>query len=384
MPPATEGLRLLAAREWVAANRPADWAYAEYEALSLARFAASVDGERPTVADLLERLRIDDLMAEAIDADRDGRVSDDELASFAAFASELEYRQHPYMVALLDTNGDGMLSSEEEARASQLRANAAIFHEMTERAKLRAWDTDGDGRLSEVESAEGMEDLFSRIELHPDGTIEWLAQPGAQTQADHEAALAAMEKERGQYWADTRRAQRDDRLDQMLARPYIEAMTVQPLGGVMPESIERLPAQPDPAAYGADADGALNQEQLAAFTRAMETWEAAVGDGRALQAAYIALATFERAAAESDTDGDGRLSPEEWELRAATLAETKAKRLLGLEYDLDGSGKIEGGELVTYLGWYRDGSLRADVNYDGRLDAIDLEAMARNFQGQGG
>ncbi len=382
MAPAAEGLRLQAAREWVAANRPADWPYAEYEAYSLAGFAASVDGERPTVADLLERLHAGDLMDQAIDADRDGRVSDDELASFAVFASELDYRQHPYMVALLDTNRDGMLSSEEEARASQLRANAAGFHEMTERTKLRTWDTDGDGRLSEVESAEGMEGLFSRIELHPDGTIEWLTQPGAQTQADHEAALAAMEKEQGQYRADTRRAQRDDLLDQMLARPYIEAMTVQPLGGVMPESIERLPAQPDPAAYG--ADGAMNQEQLAAFMRAMETWETAVGDRRALQAAYIALATFERAAAEGDTDGDGRLSPEEWELRAATQAETRAKRLLGLEYDLDGSGKIEGGELVTYLEWYRDGSLRADVNYDGRLDAIDLEAMARNFQGQGG
>ena len=49
-----------------------------------------------------------------------------------------------------------------------------------------------------------------------------------------------------------------------------------------------------------------------------------------------------------------------------------------------GRGGVEGGELVTYLEWYRDGSLRADVNYDGRLDAIDLEAMARNFQGQGG
>ena len=92
----------------------------------------------------------------------------------------------------------------------------------------------------------------------------------------------------------------------------------------------------------------------------------------------------ERLFAQSDSNADGRMSPDEWDQRIGGLLNERDQRLYNRSYDLDRSGRVETGELVSYLDWYRAGSMRADINYDGVLDGRDLETMAGRYQSQGG
>lgn len=89
---------------------------------------------------------------------------------------------------------------------------------------------------------------------------------------------------------------------------------------------------------------------------------------------------FEHARREGDLDGDGRISPDEWERRIDTLLDARADRMMLRVLDLDGDGWVGAHELARYLDWYRAGSLRADANFDGAVDARDLELVTRYFR----
>jgi Ca2+-binding EF-hand superfamily protein len=380
--------RLERARAWVTANRPAGWPYAELEAYSLAQYQARLDGIEPTVADLIEQTRGDDIQLRAIDADGDGSISEEELLAFAAYVAEYSFPKnpHPYIVALLDADGDGMLSAQEQAPASQLRLNEIGMRAMADRARLDAWDTDGDGLLSDEERDSGRARLVAHTLVNLDGSVDWLETPAGQTaeqQAEVFAKIAA-ERAQGEYWAGVAEAQRDNWLRQNLSRPTIEAILGNALPGPDEGAASQLPAQPDPREYGAEGGRFTDDNQLQRYMAAVQRWEVVNQNTSVLIGAERARAALERAGAEFDADGDGRLSDGEWVARRDALGEATARRLFLLHYDLDGSGRVETGELVSYLEWYRAGSMRADINYDGVLDGRDLESMAGRYQSQGG
>ena len=116
---------------------------------------------------------------DAIDADKDGKITEAEIAA-----------HHAARTAAIDTNGDGMLSAE-ELTAMQLQA-------MQERATRRAQmmierlDGDGDGLLSAAEMMAGPSPvrMFSHIDTDGDGAI---------SKAEAEAAQKLMQNRTGRH-----------------------------------------------------------------------------------------------------------------------------------------------------------------------------------------
>ncbi|MFG0258938.1 MAG: hypothetical protein ACF8LK_01190, partial [Phycisphaerales bacterium JB041] len=102
----------------------------------------------------------------------------------------------------------------------------------------------------------------------------------------------------------------------------------------------------------------------------------------ATQAAERLRAMFDAQVEAADTDFDGLVVAAEWDRYREGLLIERDNRLFARHYDLDGSGRIEPGELETFVEWYRAGSLRADVNYDGSVDVLDLEDIATRYQAQ--
>ena len=112
----------------------------------------------------------------AIDADKDGKISKDELTA-----------HHAARTAAVDANADGKLSADELA-AMHLAAMEAAAKTMAERM-IERLDSDGDKLLSVAEMAVSPlpEAMFDRIDTNQDGFID---------QAEIDAARATM-MERG-------------------------------------------------------------------------------------------------------------------------------------------------------------------------------------------
>lgn len=111
------------------------------------------------------------------DADKDGKVSKDELTAYRAAR-----------VAAVDGNGDGKLSADELV-AMHLAAMTSAAKSMADRM-IENLDSDGDGLLSAAEMANRPvpSDLFDRIDSNGDGFID---------QAEIDAAKAHMMERRG-------------------------------------------------------------------------------------------------------------------------------------------------------------------------------------------
>jgi Ca2+-binding EF-hand superfamily protein len=115
-------------------------------------------------------------MFAGIDADSNGKVTQEELAAHRAA-----------IFAASDSNGDGTLNSDELA-ARQLARFTESLPERTARM-LERQDDNGDGTLSVDEMSEGpMEDHFARIDSDNDGAI---------SQAEAEAAAEGHGERRG-------------------------------------------------------------------------------------------------------------------------------------------------------------------------------------------
>ena len=155
--------------------------------LGIAAVAVAILG-RVAIAENLDRFGMEEgmdgpgMMAGAVqdltaaDADKDGKISLDELSAHRAART-----------AAIDSNGDGKLSAD-ELSAMHLQAMTAAAKAMADRMIARL-DTDGDALLSAAEMANRNvpQDLFDRVDTNSDGFID---------QAEIDAAKAQM-KERG-------------------------------------------------------------------------------------------------------------------------------------------------------------------------------------------
>ena len=372
---------LAEARAWVVAHRGAGWPYAEAEARELA-FILEIDEGRPVSVRAIMReneRQIDEL--KMLDADGDGEVSDEEVAAYAEFrASMADPRQHPFLIDRFDANGDGVLGPEEttwmdtDVRMQRLRAVA-------DRARLDQWDTNNDGTLSETERTAGHAASLLRAQIFPDGHVEYVPDPGPEAAEAQAAARETLAAEFGQETLGFTLMRQEMAAEMYLTIDLGQEMELLAIDRTTPW--EDGPPMPDTDGFDRDGDGSLNEEELEASMSAMEAWERAQSLHVATQAAERLRAMFAAQVEAADTDNDGLVASSEWDRYRDGLLVERDNRLFLRHYDLNGSGRIEPGELETYIGWYRAGSLRADVNYDGSVDVLDLEDIATRYQAPG-
>lgn len=371
---------LLDARAWVAAHRDPGWPYAEAEARELAFILEIADGRPVSVRAIMQEneRQIDEL--KTLDADGNGDVSDEEVKAYAAFrASIADPRRHPFLIDHFDANGDGVLGPEEttwmdaDVRTQRLRA-------MADRARIDQWDTDNDGRLSEAERTAGHASSLLRAQIFPDGHVEYVPEPAPDAAEAQAAARETLASEFGQGALDVTLQRQEMAAEMYLTLDLGQEMELIAIDPTTPW--EAGPPMPDTEGFDADGDGSLNQEELEASVTAMEEWERSLNLHNATQAAERLRAMFDAQREAADTDYDGLILPEEWALYRDKLLVERDARLFDRHYDLNGSGRVEPTELETFVGWYRAGSLRADVNYDGSVDVLDLEDIAARYQAQ--
>lgn len=379
----TDEQRLAEARAWVAGNRPADRPYNELEAKILALMDVLADGDERSAEWTMNMSQIEVEMIRAIDADGDGRVSDDEVRLFVDenLNSLFNPMEHPYLQEKFDSDGDGAVSPE-EMMAFASTMNEGALAGAIERGRLEAWDSDDDGFISEEERVAGEAAAYAKVDemlgqFVPEPDLSGLSE---EERARVEGELASqMEAARAQM-----ASAREMMASQMAAQELMEAMRLDNLASPDPaEMMESMPKPPDPMSFDADGDGSLAPEEHAAQADAMLAYQAEVERWGAEVTALRLREQFEHATTQHDADGDGRMSAAEWEARIGDLLDERDRRLFLRGYDLDASGRVEAGELSRYLDWYREGSLRADVNFDGAINGRDLEAIAHAFQFQG-
>ncbi|MFG0241162.1 MAG: hypothetical protein ACF8R9_00105 [Phycisphaerales bacterium JB054] len=391
--------RYAEALAWVEANRPADRPYNEIEAKILALMDVIFDGEKRSAEWTMNQSQVEVEMIRALDADGDGQVSDDEVQMFIDenIAGMFNPIEHPYLKMRLDTDGDGELSPQEMMRVGEVMGEGALAG-VFDRAKLESWDADNDGQLSaderlagEAAAAVKAQDMFG------DMIAGMAAQGGAEASEAAKVLLgdpalspeeqaAARQKfydEAGPEVARGMEMQRQMLLSQAASMDFMEAMRVDNLPSPdLKEMMSQMPQPSDPMTFDIDGDGQLAADEQAAHTESMQAYQEAVAQWGAEVTALRLKAQFENSVAQSDTNSDGRMDADEWDTRIDRLTYEREERLFLRSYDLDGSGKIEGSELNRYVEWYRSGSQRADVNYDGAVDARDLETMAIRYQRQ--
>lgn len=371
---------LAQARAWVTAHREAGWPYAAAEARELAFILEIAAGRPVSVRAIMQEneRQIDEL--KTLDADGDGEVSDEEVAAYAAFrASMADPRRHPFLIDRFDANGDGVLGPDEtgwmdaDVRMQRLRA-------MADRSRLDEWDTDNDGTLSEAERTAGHAASLLRAQIFPDGHVEYVPEPGPDAAEAQAAARETLAAEFGQETLDMTLRRQQTAAEMFLTLDLGQELELIAIDRTTPW--EAGPPMPDTDGFDADGDGSLNQEELEASVAAMEEWERSLNLHNATQAAERLRAMFAAQAEAADTDADGLVVASEWDRYRDGLLVERDNRLFLRHYDLDGSGRIDPGELEAFVGWYRAGSLRADVNYDGSVDVLDLEDIATRYQAQ--
>ena len=376
--------RLAEARAWVEANRDPDWPYREIEVQILALMDVFTDSDKRSAEWVMNMSQIEVEMIRAIDADGDGQVSDDEVQRVIDenISSIFNPMEHPYLQEKFDTDGDGVVSSEEMAGLASMMSEGALAGAF-ERGKLEAWDADNDGFVSESERVAGeqaareqVEEIFSSILDASGADLDLTEEQRAELDP---AYVQQIDAARAQF-----EAAQEMMIDQAASQSLMEAMRLDNLASPdQTELMQSMPQPPDVTTFDIDGDGMMSDEETATQMLAMQEYQEEVQRWGAELTAYRLKDQFDHAIAQSDTNADGRLSDAEWEARFDDLLDERDERLFLQSYDLDGSGRVEAGELSTYINWYRQGSLRADINYDGSIDGRDLEQMARAFQGQG-
>ncbi len=379
--------RLAAAWEWVNANRDPNNPYNELEAKLLSLWDVMLDGEQQSALWLMNASLIEFEMTRALDADGDGIVSDEEMQAFReSGVAQLNGMEHPYLVERLDTDGDGELSQEETMAVMALMSDQGAFAGAIERARVDKWDTNNDGVLSDSEREEGQAGGGDHLKDMIEQQITALEEAGTFDGEDGEArraeVMAAIEAQLGDEGSEQMRQINE----MMIAQELMEAMRVENMDqqAIQAEMMASMPTPPDYTSFDADGEPGFSETEQAAFDTAMADYQQKIQDFTADATSNYMRAQFEHAAGQSDANGDGRMTPDEWDARLDMLLAERDQRLFRQSYDIDGDGSVGQTELTNFIDWHRAGSLRADSNYDGTVDARDLEFMMINYQRQGG
>jgi hypothetical protein len=369
---------------WVQSNRPPDWPYQEVEARILGTLSTILDGDRRSAGWLMNVGMIEFELIRALDANGDGAITLAEMHAYSqADISNLGELDHPFLLSRIDTDRDGVLSDDERSVTDsvdffQEGAFAGVF----DRAELNAWDANNDGVLTEDERLAGQTELTSKNEMLEITEAQMLEMEanGLFDGPDGEARRIAAEAQLAQLQSSQDEVNSIALLE--LARPLIEAMTFQ--------SIERddihVPPPPkfDPPArlsFDTDGDGTLNPVEQQQYMVALDAFNVAQSD-TGWQNAQQTRSLFAREATIGDINRDGLFTPTEWDIHLSSMSRQRDAQLFKVSYDLDRDGRVNQTELTTFVDWYRAGSLRADSNYDGLVDARDLEFMMNNYQRQ--
>ncbi len=375
--------RLADAWAWVRANRPADRPYNELEATMLALMEAAFDGEERSAQWLMSTSLIEIEIARALDADGDGTVTDEEVQAFIESGmSMMNPTEHPYLASLFDQDGDGVLSPGEFEAVGAARVMEGALAGAMQRAQIDAWDTDNDGIVSDAEREAGLRAAEGRIRLHPDGHVEFVQDGPPMDPAEQAAVRAELAERFGEEYVKTLDSHWEMMRGQAMLTPLLTDMRVDDFGHeeLQAAMMRDMPKMPDAREFSADGSGSLTQEEFAVYQAALTEYNNTIRDWGAQQTALALREQFEHARRQGDLDGDGRISPDEWERRIDTLLDARDERLMLRVLDLDANGWVGAHELARYLDWYRAGSLRADANFDGAVDARDLEMVTRYFQ----
>lgn len=354
---------LARARAWVNAHRPADRPFNELEAGILALLDAT-HGDAPNAAwEVINASRIEIETLAAIDIDGDGRLTDDEITAFLADENAApDPLYHPYFEDGFD--------------------NEAALVAVLKRAQLEAWDTDRDGSLSSHESDIGLAtEREARVQFLVDRELEGMELAGLFEENldrdQHEAELRARFTE-SLAGVDLTQAAL------LTAENLLFAMKLADLSddAVGRDFSANLPIPPDFESFDANGDGDIDEVENAAFNRASQSYEQMVEAMRDLREVDFYHNSFNHASSMGDLNRDGRLSPAEWEALIDKLVVARDQRLFHVSYDLDRDGSVSDTELSMLMGWHAEGSLRADVNYDGQVDARDLQDALTRFTRQ--
>ncbi len=371
--------RLADAWAWVRANRDADRPYNEMEATMLALLDAFFDGEERSALWMINTSMIEFEMIRSLDVDGDGKVTDEEFEMFLKEnVSLMMATDHPYFMDRFDTDGDGVLSMEERMAIMETMSGTGAMSGAVERAQLEAWDTNFDGVLSDAERDAGRAAAKAKFTEMIDAAFAMdLSHLDEEQRA---ATLAQIEAQR----QATMEMQSEAMISWAVAEEFFEAMRLENMSQeeLRAEMMQDMPAPPDYMSFDVDGDGMLNEEESAAFSAASQSLSEEMMAWAARQGALMMRRQFEHAARQSDLNGDGLMSPDEWERRLEMLTLERDRRLFLQSYDLDRDGRVTSDELGKYLDWYNAGSLRSDANYDGVIDARDLELMLKLYREQ--
>lgn len=360
----TDAQRLADARAWVAANRSADRPFNDLEARILALMSAVKDGGEHSSLWAINAALIEVETLRALDADGDGLLTTAEIQRFLEDETAVpDPLEHPYFADGLDTE--------------------AALTAVLERARLEAWDTDRDGFVSPaeraageaVESSERVEYLVAQELDRMDiaGTFED-ANP---TREDTEALL------REQF---TRSLEGVDLSSaaMLTARNMLYAMQMLDLSdaAIAADLTATMPLPPDFESFDANNDGEVLGPEVAAFNQAIADYDRTILALTSTADLDFYHRRYQLISVDADTNRDGRLSAAEWDTLTARLAQARDDRLFLLSYDLNRDRTVGNDELMQFLDWHKAGSLRADANYDGVVDARDLEHAMNAHQRQ--
>lgn len=381
----TDEERLAAAWEWVRANRPPERPYNDLEARMLALTQTALDGQEGSILWAMNAAMLEVEMVRALDANADGVVTDAEVETFAAEnLNMLAMLDHPYIRSRLDANRDGQGPAGEVSVLHDLASMQNAIGGVAERAKIESWDVDLDGALTEAETLAGMEATLASVEIHEDGPIEVVSDASLIDQNEQEAVKQTPTERFGPSTLKAMEARREILAVQTLAQSLLDAMRVENmdknlLGEQMMQVVPKAPEQMD---FDENGDGQIDGIEGEAFAAAAQEYQKQIAEWSARQTARVMRMGFEHAMREHDLNGDGRLSDREWDMRLEDLLAAREKRLFLRSYDLDGNGRVDSTELMRFLDWHKAGSVRADANFDGVVNVLDLQAMMANYTKQ--
>ena len=376
----TDEARLAEARAWVEANRPdADERMKEVEARYLAIMSEFFEGADLTLAKARDLMSMETLDVWALDANRDGEVSDDELES-ANFLMSMDPTEHPFLQAQFDTDGDGQISDQERIAADQkmMDSSMSMFASLGNDAALRVADADGDGVVSPEERDASLRQMASSgngFGVSADGDGDGVV-------SDEEWAAAT---EQMKAMVDANSGMTEDQVyAQMFAGAFFEKFETVTVDLSLDRSgtAAEMPAFPDYQSFDTDGEPGLSPAEQEAWRKANQAYAEEMKSWNERAMRQFRLARFNAYEAIVDTDGDGIASDAEWAAAQIDFDNQRDTSLFRWFYDTDQNGEVGPAEADAFMRWFEQGHMRADINLDGVLDQADVRRFADLFVAQ--